>query len=64
MRVGVGPSGLTPGGDALLEGVGAVFAAPLEEFGFAVEDVDGGVVGSVPLGRIVADALAVGGLVP
>ena len=63
MGIGVGPSDLTPGGDALVEGVGAVFAAPLGEFGFPVEDVGGGVVGSVPLGRTVADALAVGGLV-
>ena len=52
------PPGILPG-----DGVWSVFAAPLGEFGFAVEDVDGDVVGSVLLGGMVADGPAVGGVV-
>ena len=63
MGIGVIASDLTPRGDALVECVGAVFAAALGGFELSFEDIDDGVEAIVLMGRTVADALAVGGIV-
>ena len=47
--------GLPPRGDALVHAIVMLFTAALGQFGFAVEYVDGVVVGGVLLGGVVAD---------
>ena len=59
---GLLPVGLSPGRDALVEGVGVVLTAALGQFGLAVEYVHGMVVGGVLLGGMVADGPTVGGV--
>ena len=61
--IGLLPVGLSPGRDALVEGVGVVLTAALGQFGLAVEYVNREVVGGVLLGGVVADDPAVGWVV-
>jgi hypothetical protein len=42
-----GAAGLPPGGDAPVEGVGMIFAVAFGAFRFAVEHIDGVVIGGV-----------------
>ena len=62
-RVRYPPIVLPPGGDALVHGIWVIAAAPLGQVRLPVEDVNGGVVGGVLLGGVVADGPAVGRIV-
>ena len=62
-RIGLLPVGLSPGGDALVQGVWLALAAAFGQFRLTVEHVNSVVVGGVLLGGEVADGPAVGGVV-
>ena len=50
------PVGLSPGGDALVHGIGMIATAALGQVRFSVQDIDGVVVRRVLLGGVVADS--------